>query len=499
MKIDLISGSYQQKYQDISSERTINWSFSSFNQNEQAKNSKALYPTPGLSLYCTISGRYYRKGIVANTTKYSRAFIVIDNTLWEVNTNFTVTNRGTLTNIPIGSSRLWMFVNGNQEVYIGSFNAGYVFNMDTNTLTQITDTNYPTTVVSAAYSDGYLFVVSGAGTTNPNPGFVIFCVANSFLNWTGTSGQQAFHPTFKASGSIAVAAFKDKMYIFSKETIEPYYEDGSTAIWSRYPASIIKTGATIANTISVFDQGIIFVGKSDNGQAQVYLLSDQSAPQSLSNLSPSIQWALNSKREALNGTYSYIQINKEGQTLYYLTCPELQTTFVFNLLSGQWTERQSTQPFSNVDGAQNQDIFRGADYLNFNGYNLFPDVYSGNLYYEDYSNYTENNTYIKRTRISSTYNVDYKNISVNSFEVDVTKGVGVLTSIPTLMFEKSINGGRTYRQPTNILLSAQGDYLYRSRTTKLGAGRNWVLKLTITDPADIMIQQAYANGEVGQY
>lgn len=495
MKLDILGGNYKDKYIDLNPQRTINWMPSISSQSEKSRNQMSLKPTPGLSLYCSIAGRYNRGGVMARSGVYNRCFVVVDQTLWEINPNQTATNRGTLTNIPYGSTPVWLKVNLNGQLYIGHYMAAYVFNLTTNTLTQITDVNYPTQILYADYIDGYGFVVSANG-------FVYFCVVGDWTNWTPAGGSlQVFAPTFKAAAPIASVAFRDKIFIFTSETIEPYYEDASTAIFARYPATIYYTGLLHSRVVSVFDDGIIFLGRSPIGDTFVYMItSEYSAVEPISQKDPSIQWLINNNYQALREAYTFVQRNKEGHTLFHLTIPDLKTTLCYDTSTGMWFEKQSLNPSLDSDGSPQYNVYRGNNIIDFNGTNLVQDVYSGNVLYEDYTNQTEYNTSVKRTRISQAFIEDYKLISTSNFELDATKGSGNTTTIdPVMMLYTSTDGGHSYSQPRNLLLGEQGDYLYRSRLQKLGSGRIWVLKLELTDPVDIMVQAAFASGVIGAF
>ena len=134
--------------------------------------------------------------------------------------------------------------------------------------------------------------------------------------------------------------------------------------------------------------------------------------------------------------------------------------------------------------------------------NLFFDKYSGQVFKEDYTNSTENGTLIRRRRTSQTYSQEYQNISVTSLELDCNTGYGVTTgqgSNPVLMLEISRDGGYTYGQPRLIFLGAIGIHKFRARLHKLGIARNWVFRLTLTDPIDLMIQNCIAHGSVGAF
>src|SRR5579872_7375913 len=110
MKIDLLGGSYQQKYIEFNAQRTINWYQVVTTQNEKSKSTTALFPFPGLTTYVTLPGRYLRGIFTARTNDMQRCFAVCDNILYEINSNYTYTTRGTMSSMSVGSTKVHMCV-----------------------------------------------------------------------------------------------------------------------------------------------------------------------------------------------------------------------------------------------------------------------------------------------------------------------------------------------------------------------------------------------------
>lgn len=490
MKIDVIGGSYEQKYLNFNSQRTINWYPILSSQESKSKNPVALFPTPGLSTFATSALRYGRGIFTARTVTYNRCFVVLDTTFYEILADGTLTSRGTLTNIPAGATKVWMEVNGNHQILIAHHGAAYYYDLSTDVLTVVSDVDYPGSITCLAYMDGYFVVASG--------GRVYFSDANSASAWTGAS---VFTPTFRADPTIAVGAHKGIMYCFGSETIEPYYLDGSASVFARYGSTnTTATGIYDANTLAHFDQGFFLVTRSQNGEVGVGLLMDgQLVPVDDS----AIRWKLNSIGNDLIGSHGHVIQTKDGRIVYRLSIPALHTTLCYDMSSNIWSEQQSTKPANDADGSINYDIFRGKHLTSFHGMNLYTDVYTGNILKEDYSVFTEAGTMIRRVRISQTYSdEDYKDISVVSFELDGAKGAGLSSgqgSAPLMMLDTSTNGGHTYGNEYNISLGNQGDYTVRQRIFNLGSGRDWTIKLTLTDPINFMIQAAFAKGIIAAY
>lgn len=488
MKIDIIGGSYQQKYKEYNSAKTINWYPVTSTDSEKDKSQTALFPTPGLTLFTTPPGRYSRGLFTARTHNFTRCFAVVDNILYEILDNMTFINRGVMANLGIGSTKVYMTCDANDEVGIFGYQASYVFNMGLNTLAQITTPQFPGFVQYADYLDGFTIIVS--------LGAIFYNLNNNLQGgWLQT---QQFSPTFKPAPVLAAVALREEIYAFTSQQIEIYINDGTP--YSRLPRSTLSIGLAARESIVVINDGFVFLGKTIQGETNVYVFD---GGYNISQISPfSVNYALNQAPLTLEGAHAFIQYTKDGHIMYHLTIPGLNTTYVYDLTTKMWWERQSINPVNSSDGNQNAAAFRGRHHTNFNGKNLMADSLSSTIFNEDFSNFTENGTVIIRTRISQTYSQEYQNITVGSLEIDCNTGYGALSgqgSNPLLMISISTDGGYNYREPRNITLGVQGDHLFRARKHMLGTARNWVIKLSLSDPIDLMMQNCIARGTVSSY
>ena len=492
MKIDLVGGSYLQKYENFNSQRTINWYPVPGTPTEKNKNPMALFPTPGLTKFVNCPGRYFRGFCAVTTATYKRLFCVVDNILYEIFSNGVATSRGTMSSLGIGTTKVYMTYDSNNEVGIFSTQAGYVLTLSSNALTHITTNQYPGNVQTADYLDTYTIVNSGGSVYFNQNSSLLLDTSNG---WIITN---TYTPGFKPNPTIAVAALREEIFNFTTSTIEIYINDG-TSPYSRLPRSTIYIGLAAKESLATLNDGFIFLAKNEKGECSVYMFDSyyQCVP-----ISPfSINWAINSVKDTLESTYAYVQYNRQGNLFYYLTIPSLNQTFVYDIITKQWHERSSIAPYTDADGSYIQGAFRGKHYVDFMGMHLFGDLYSGQIYLEDYTNQTEDTNIITRTRVSQIFSEDLKNISVTELEIDCNTGQGVSTgtNTPVLMLQYSKDAAHTYSAPRNMLLGNAGEYHKRCRKQKLGGGRAWVFKLTLTDPVDLMIQAAEATGIVGMY
>lgn len=508
MKIGLVGGSYQNKYTAVNTRRVINWFIHKDLIEDGTEGSKyrtAYLPFPGLTSLVNTAGTNLRKIFVARTLTYTRCFIVADNILYETDELGTLTNRGTMSNMSTGADAVYMEVNGGNQIMISHSSASYIYDLSTDTLTQITDGDFPGSVTFLSYTTGYFFVCSG--------GRVYFSNLNDGLNWTSTD---IFTPTAHADNTLAALVWSDEIHCFGTETIEIYINDGSTP-FSKQPRTTIDIGLLSVDTLCLCDTGMIFVGKTRKGQYNVYFydgmkcmpiapldlaykLNDPAVTQQTiwDNLTTYTwdQW-YDLWDATIDTSYADIQYSKHGHILYHLTIPPLKTTYVFDLSTKEWTERNSYDPNS---GQQRE--FRGKWMVNFKGVNLMTDLYSGKILKEDYSVRTEDSQVITRTIISQVVSNEKKNLSFYDFELETTTGIG-LTSTPataaTLSVYLSRDGGNTYGSAITVSTGATTEYTKRPRILKLGTARDWVFKIVQTDAADLAIQEAIVHGVVDNY
>lgn len=488
MEINLIGSSAEAKYRAFNSQRTINYYLVIGTQAEQDKNNRALYPFPGNTLFATASGRYHRGAFIAQGINISaRCFFVVDQVLYELSKDTTITTRGTLTNIPFGSTQVYFAINDNNQMFVGQDQAGYVYDLATNILTAITDVNFQG-AKAADYMDGYLFVVAN-GRVYYNT------VLNDYTQWN--SSAQVISETTRTDSVVSVRCLKEELYIFGTKTISVFLQDGVSPL-SRRQGSTMQYGLAARNSLASTNDGHIFLGQNKDGQYAVYFMGYDyfHGMQQISDFNRN--WLLNNTVKSIGSAYAFIQYTKDGHIFYHLTIPELKTTWVYDMQSKEWVERQSRQPYDDSDGENVYREFRYRYNVNFNGLNLFFDSYSGDIVKEDYTSMTDNTQCIKRVRTTQTYDQDSQNISISSLELDVNRGEAATASgqgsAPIIMLELSRDGGYTFGNPRNITLGLLGKYITRAKINKLGTARRWVFRLTVTDPIDIMIQSATAHG-----
>ena len=498
MKIDLLGGSYKDKYTQINSQRTINWypTYSHSDQvvdsetnsdtgkfnRESGKELRTLKPTPGLLLHSSNVGAVSRGAFAIN----GRGFVVIDNILYEVYNDSSVVSRGTLSaSLPGGTSKVWMEANNNNEVMLADHDYGYIFNTSTNVLTQITDVDFPGADTLTSQDNRFIVTKNGR---------VYFSDLNNGTAWTGVN---VYTPSYKADQVKAVISLQEEIYNFAENSIEIYYDDGETP-FQRVSRSSIQYGIIAPESLQVVANTILCLGKLPNGQPQIL----QIAPNhEVSLVAPASILYQIGQYQNLSNSYAWSYSAPDGAVFYVLTIPAAEKTFVYDLTTKDWHE-WSSKISTQSNGVPTYGRFLGKDHLFLNGKHIVTSFKNGTIYYLDWSTFTENGEAIIRQRDTQIYHSEYKMISVNELELDINTGNGTLSgqgSSPVIMFRVSKDGGKTFLPERFVKLGEHGNYNYRTKIRLLGSARNWVLSFRVSDPIDIAIIGAKAKGSMGAW
>src|ERR687896_134528 len=132
-----VGPAYQAQSRIIGAEVCRNW-FPQRVESPSPRAQYALYPTPGLETFATGMESPMR-GIFAQD---DRCFAVGGAKFYELDADGTVTEHGSVTSDPWPATIDTFGTAGNQ-LFIVSGGNGYTFNLSTNTLTEIADSDFP--------------------------------------------------------------------------------------------------------------------------------------------------------------------------------------------------------------------------------------------------------------------------------------------------------------------------------------------------------------------
>lgn len=435
---------------------------------EQDKSTAVAYGTPGLDLFTSFGETPVRGSLELNTLVY----LVHRGVLWEVNSVGVKTNRGTLLTT---GGRVSFATNGNIiQIVDGLY--GYTYNVATNTFAQITDTDFVGATTNT-WIDGF-FITDQLGSTDKTKW--------GRYSWStdGSTIDALNFANAESNPDALVRVYNDnrELILFGEFTSE--FNGNSGALDQPFTrSSVIEWGLAAKWSVAKMNNSIIYLGRNKMGKAQVIVLNGYT-PQVVSDASMS--FLIDSYGDVSNASaYSYML---NSHPMYVITFPNVGKTWMFDGSNSVWTELSTGLTES--------------QYLAINGTNFTAinktitfDYNNGNVYTINQNSYTDNGNPIVR-EMTSKHVFGENFVHIGKLWIDMESGVGAVSGqgqAPQIMLSVSKDGGRTFPVELWRSFGEIGKYLTRAIWHRLGASRDFVLKIRITDPVKIAITGAFMD------
>lgn len=463
MIVQFATQSYVSKSLPLSSERTVN--VYAEREPSDAKSPIAIFGVPGLTEFAVCG------------TGPIRGFTVMGGVLYVVSGPYlySVASDGTATILggSVSGNGVVCVVNNGTQVLILNGAYGYVY-AAANGFQVITSANFHASSQSTFF-DNY-FVLAWDGTNK-------FFISGT-LDGTSYSGLDFASAEVSPDYVLAVVNQQENLLIFGQTTIETWYNAGSVNFpFQRINGGTIERGCAAALTPVKEDNSVFFLGDD-----RVFYRLDGTIPRRISTHATEDTWQGYSViSDAFTFSYTF-----EGHKFITLTFPSANATWVYDISTGLWHERDSVDEFNNSYGR-----WRGQCTASIYGKTLIGDAYSGKIGYIDNLKYTEYGNQIHGMMVSPAIHKDRKRIFMSRFELDIEQGVGVTTGQgdnPQIMLSWSDDGGRVFKSPQLWHgMGKMGEYYTRVFWRRLGQSRNRVMRVDITDPVRRNIIAAHAD------
>lgn len=284
----------------------------------------------------------------------------------------------------------------------------------------------------------------------------------------------------RADPLVGLRVDQRELWLFGTQTTEVLYSTGDPFTpFQRLPGALMETGSVGPHCMAALDGVMFWVTQSARGQGQV-VAAQGYQPQRLST--PAVETALSqsSKLEEAVGL-TYLQ---EGHAWYGLTVPDLETSWWYDLGTKQWSERAVLEP----DGTLSP--FPMALHTFAAGQHLVGDGRSGMVYVLDPATSTMDGKALLRRRVTPHVRQEQEWLQIGRLRVHMETGVGldhdaVPGTDPQVMLEVSRDGGHRYERPVWASAGRHGHYGRLVEWRRLGRGRDFVFRVSVTDPVPI--------------
>ena len=497
MKTPILGGTYVARSVNAADSRMVNL----FPEvvPEGGKEPAFLQRAPGLRLLATLGGGPVRG--LWQVGEYGYA--VSGSLFYRIDSNWNATAIGTI----LGSGPVSMADNGTQ-IFIACNPEGYIYNTATEVLQQIGDIDFPG-AVTVGYIDGYF----------------VFNEPDSQKIWVtslldGTSIDPLDFASAEGSPDNLVSLIVDhrEVWLFGTNSVEVWYDAGTPDFpLTRIQGAYNEIGCAAAYSVAKLDNTLFWLGKDARGQGIVYRANGYTGQRISTH---AVEWHIQQYGDLSDAVgYTYQQ---DGHAFYVLNFTNANTTWVFDVATGEWTERagwqngQFTRHWGNCQMAFNSQIVIG-DYRNGNIYAFDLDVYKDNgeiqRWLRSWRALPPGQNNLKRTAQhglqldaeTGTYfpivpaTVEYLTtesedilITESGESLIVTAGSSAITS-PQYMLRWSDDGGHTWSNEHWRSGGGYGQYGTRVRWLRLGMTtklRDRVYEVSGTDPIKIAIMGA---------
>lgn len=388
-----------------------------------------------------------------------REFVVAGLTLYET-TSGTAVSRGTIN----GSDWVTM-EDGTNQLVIAAGAQGYVFNMTSNTLAEITDPDWRGSYDVAELNGVFIFIA----LDQPDQFYISAIDDGSTLDALDFSSADA-----QPDDIVTVRVLKQEAYFFG---------DLSTEVWTfvgdsdfplvRYNSTPIDIGIVGRRAAIKAADTLIFVGKTERGTGIVYMINGHQ-PQRISN--EAVEAALQADGVDLSECSMWAR-QGVGYEHVGIKAPGMSTTWVFDAATREWHEQAEL-----VDGEYTALRVDQVSQLGTAQHAIAGEK----QYTVDASTYTLGGDVLVRERTwPHLISPSMEPVVYTGLELACTTGHG-----GNVTLEISNDGGFNFGPPLLRSLGAIGRWMQRVRWFPLGSARDRVFRLRCTDAVPFNIHGA---------
>lgn len=358
---------------------------------------------------------------------------------------------------------------GGDQVFITSGGKGYIYNRTTFVLTQ---------VLSSARFGGMIDTFFVALDTNTST--LQISASYNGLVWDPTQIIQRGGASDRWRAMI-IGPSGGEIYLIGDRTSDVYYDKGTSPIpFAPVTSSRIEYGTEAPNSLAWLN-GPVWLAQNKGG-ARTVRRSKGYDTQKISDDAVDAQLATYASVVDAEGEV----FTEDGHELYALHIPSQNVSHVYDELEQAWHKRT----FWDV-GTGRDKVSRGRHHNYIFGKTIMGDRETNQLY-------EANPAYgmdvagaaIRRLRRTAGLAKERRKLFFSSLEIyyEIITGAAVGQGAdPLIMFRTSKNGGKTYGGIRQKKLGKAGKFNKRVKFNQIGAARDRVDEIVVTDPVPIVI------------
>ncbi len=432
----------------------------------------SLVSTPGLRLKLTLPTSPVR-GVYTGTN--GTLYAVGGNKLYSISSLWVETVLGTLntTTGPVSMSD-----NGVSLVAVdGPY--GYAVTLATAAFAQITDPEF-LGADQVTYQDHYFIF------NKPDTGQFYL----SELNAITFDGADIATAAGAPDNLVGLISDHQNLFLFGAQSTEVFFDSGDSDFpFARTQGALIEVGCAAAFSIAKHQGTIFWLGQDEHGRGIVYQAKGFQ-PQRIST--HAIERVLSQVGDiSYSRAYTYQQ---DGHVYYCLNVPGAGSTWVYDVATNLWHERAYLN--GGVFERHRADCHAFAYSTNVVG-----DYVNGKIYALDQATYTDAGAPILRERTAPHISKGGARLTHSKFLLDMETGVGTDGSgqgvSPQAMLQWSDDGGHTWSNERWADIGAIGKRNTRVNFKRLGATRDRVYRVRISDPVKVTLLGADIEFEEG--
>jgi len=460
----------QSKSPNVTANKLIN-AYYEF-QKEKDRTRVAIYGTAGLSLFINNGDTPWR-GLLPFSPN-SLLYGVHRGTFYEVNNAGVITARGTIGTtegrVDICDDGTIITVVDGSEIYT------YDTSSPATPIAAVTDAQRPTSPNTCAFQGQRILTdedltgkIKGAALTDP----------------TAWAALDFFTAESNPDNVVRVINYRGTIVAFGDYTTEFWSNVGGSGFpYARILGADIEYGLAARWSVGRFAGTFAFLAKNREGQSIVAILNGYNAPTRISNFE--LENTINNYSSL--ATASGFGYMLGGHPMYQLNFPADGKSWLYDGSTQYWSELRY-----GATARHRAEI--GVDYLN---QTILADYENGNLYKLDADVYTDNGENIQTVLRGRHIAKQKKKIRFTRLELGFEPATTTdQTAEPVAALKISKDGGHSFGAILFQKMGKVGEYLTRCIWRNIGAGRDIVPEITISEPIKKVITECTLITEDG--